>query len=283
MAGRRADAQRFRGYRRVERVDESFRRRDGRLGVSARAPVVGDLSAHRVETELGDSPGHELLEHTRLVQSPSLQGHQRVPDRTGAEPASQRAAVLEARRENPRAMIVHRPDELTSAPPDLSRESLTGFVCLTAEPGGLVVGDPESGDHRHHAPSVCLSRHPCSAVLVTVSLSRRPQESVVSTPGAGAPGLRKRLAHSSVPLLAMLDRVPRFVVSGVLAILLLLGLFGPRWVATVCLAVVTLVLGWLVALVGVAGGTGRVALRIGSLVILVVLLAARAAGAGVGV
>lgn len=105
----------------------------------------------------------------------------------------------------------------------------------------------------------------------------------MSTPGASAPGLRERLAHSSVPLLAMLDRVPRFVVTGVLAILLLLGMFGPRWVATVCLAVVTLVLGWLVALVGVAGGTGRVALRIGSLVILVVLLAARAAGAGVGV
>lgn len=105
----------------------------------------------------------------------------------------------------------------------------------------------------------------------------------MSTPGAGAPGLRERLARTSVPLLAMLDRVPRFVVTGVLAVLLLLGLFGPRWVATVCLAVVTLVLGWLIALVGVAGGNGRVALRIGSLVILVVLLVARAAGAGVGV
>jgi hypothetical protein len=81
----------------------------------------------------------------------------------------------------------------------------------------------------------------------------------------------------------MLDRIPRFVVTLVLALLLLLGIFGPRWVATVCLAVVTLVLGWLVALVGAAGGTGRVVLRISSLVILVVLLIARAAGAGVGV
>ena len=105
----------------------------------------------------------------------------------------------------------------------------------------------------------------------------------MSTPGAGAPGPRERLARTSVPLLAMLDRIPRFVVTLVLALLLLLGIFGPRWVATVCLAVVTLVLGWLVALVGAAGGTGRVVLRISSLVILVVLLIARAAGAGVGV
>lgn len=105
----------------------------------------------------------------------------------------------------------------------------------------------------------------------------------MSTPGAGAPGARERLARKSVPLLAMLDRLPRFVVTLVLAILLLLGLFGPRWVATVCLAVVTLVLGWLVALVGAAGGTGRVVLRVSSLVILIALLIARAAGAGVGV
>lgn len=105
----------------------------------------------------------------------------------------------------------------------------------------------------------------------------------MSTPGVGEPGRRERLARASVPLLAMLDRIPRFVVTLVLALLLLLGLFGPRLVATVCLAVVTLVLGWLVALVGIAGGRGRVALRIGSLVILVVVLVVRAAGAGVGV
>lgn len=105
----------------------------------------------------------------------------------------------------------------------------------------------------------------------------------MSTPGAGAPGARDRLARTSVPLLAMIDRIPRFVVTLVLAVLLLLGLFGPRWIATACLAVVTLVLGWLVALVGTSGGTGRVILRISSLVILVALLIARAAGAGVGV
>jgi hypothetical protein len=105
----------------------------------------------------------------------------------------------------------------------------------------------------------------------------------VSTPGSDASGMRDRLARASVPLLAMLDRVPRFVVTAILAVLLLIGLFGPRWVATACLAAVALVLGWLVALVGVAGGSGRVVLRIGSLVLLVVLLVARAAGAGVGV
>ena len=38
----------------------------------------------------------------------------------------------------------------------------------------------------------------------------------MSTPGAGAPGPRERLARTSVPLLAMLDRIPRFVVTGVL-------------------------------------------------------------------
>ena len=114
------------------------------------------------------TPGPNPPKTTRLVQSPTLQGHQRIPDRTGTEPASQRPTVVEARRENPRPMIVDRPDKLTSAPSDLSRKSLSGLVCLTAEPGGLVVGDPESGDHRHHAPSVCLSRRPCSAVLVPV-------------------------------------------------------------------------------------------------------------------
>jgi hypothetical protein len=105
----------------------------------------------------------------------------------------------------------------------------------------------------------------------------------VSTPGAGASGLRERLARTSVPLLAMLDRIPRFVVTLALALLLLIGLFGPRWVATVCLAIVTLVLGWLIALIGLTGGTGRAVLRISSLVILLALLVARAAGAGVGV
>ncbi len=104
----------------------------------------------------------------------------------------------------------------------------------------------------------------------------------MSAPDAGVSGLRHRVVRASAPLLASLSQLPRFVLTAVFAVLILLGLFGPRWVATGCLAVIVLVLGWLVVLLGTSGGRTRVALRIGSFVVLLVVLVARAAGAGAG-
>lgn len=90
--------------------------------------------------------------------------------------------------------------------------------------------------------------------------------------------LRARLADASVPFLQAVARAPRFVVTGLFTVLVLLGLFAPRWVATASLAVLVVVLGWLLVLMGRDGGSTRTGLRIGSFVLLAVVLVVRAAG-----
>lgn len=93
-------------------------------------------------------------------------------------------------------------------------------------------------------------------------------------------GRRDRLASVSAPALRMVARSPRYLLTGVFTALVLVGLFGPRWVAAGSLSVLVIVLGWLLVLMGTTGGTGRTALRIGSLVLIAVVLAVRAAGVG---
>lgn len=93
---------------------------------------------------------------------------------------------------------------------------------------------------------------------------------------------RDRLARGGVPAIRALDRQPRWLVVGALVLLILGGLFAPRWPGTACLVVVALLLGWLVVALGSAGGTGRTVARLLTLGLLLVLVVMRASGAGPG-
>jgi hypothetical protein len=96
-----------------------------------------------------------------------------------------------------------------------------------------------------------------------------------------APGsTRERVLLASRHLLLALHRIPRWVLTGILVLLILVGLFGPQWPAVMALAVIVAILGWLVAMQGLSGGRLPVVLRIGSLVVLAVVLVLRATGHG---
>jgi hypothetical protein len=99
--------------------------------------------------------------------------------------------------------------------------------------------------------------------------------------GAGRPeDFRERLLVASRPALLVLRTIPRWVLIGALAALMLVGLFGPQWPAVAALAVLVLILGWLLALQGVGNGRFPAPLRLAALAALVVILVLRAAGHG---
>jgi len=100
---------------------------------------------------------------------------------------------------------------------------------------------------------------------------------------ANPPGLRGRLARAGAPVVRVLARLPRWLVIAVFVLLIVGGLFASRWPATACLAVVALLLGWLAAVLGATGGTGRTVARVAAFGLLVVLAVVRASGAGLGV
>jgi hypothetical protein len=97
-----------------------------------------------------------------------------------------------------------------------------------------------------------------------------------TNPGAGRTVTRERLLLASRPVLVVLHTIPRWVLIGVFAALVLLGLFGPQWPAVAALAVLVLILAWLLALQGVGNGRFPAPLRLASIALLVVILALRA-------
>jgi hypothetical protein len=91
---------------------------------------------------------------------------------------------------------------------------------------------------------------------------------------------RERLLLVSRPALLVLRTVPRWLLIGVLAALMLVGLFGPRWFAVTALGVLVVILGWLLAMQGLGDGRFPAPLRVVSLLALVVILVLRATGHG---
>lgn len=91
---------------------------------------------------------------------------------------------------------------------------------------------------------------------------------------------RERLLLASRPVLLVLHATPRWVLIGVLAALVLVGLFGPQWPAVAALAVLVLILAWLLAMQGLGDGRFPAPLRLASLAALVVIVALRATGHG---
>ena len=91
---------------------------------------------------------------------------------------------------------------------------------------------------------------------------------------------RERLLVASRPVLLVVHAMPRWVLIGVLATLVLVGLFGPQWPAVAALAVLVLTLGWLLALQGLGSGRFPAPLRLACLAALVVILMLRATGHG---
>ena len=91
---------------------------------------------------------------------------------------------------------------------------------------------------------------------------------------------RERLLLSSRPVLLVVHAMPRWLLIGALAVLMLLGLFGPQWPAVAALAVLVLILGWLLAVQGLGNGRFPAPLRLACLAALVVFLVLRASGHG---
>jgi len=111
--------------------------------------------------------------------------------------------------------------------------------------------------------------------------SPSPNRSARKDHAGGRPEIpRERLLLASRPVLLALHVIPRWVLIGVFAALLLVGLFGPQWPAVVCLAVLVLILGWVLALQGVSNGRFPAPLRVALLAALVVILVLRATGHG---
>lgn len=81
-------------------------------------------------------------------------------------------------------------------------------------------------------------------------------------------------------VLLVLHGIPRWVLIGVFAALVLVGLFGPQWPAVTALAVLALVLGWVLALQGLGNGRFPAPLRLALLAALVVILVLRSTGHG---
>jgi hypothetical protein len=82
--------------------------------------------------------------------------------------------------------------------------------------------------------------------------TQTPRPSGTRRPSGGAPagprGFRGRLERTSLPLITRLHRAPRWLVGALPGVLLLAGLLAPAPVGPVILGVVTLFLGWLLAL-----------------------------------
>lgn len=88
--------------------------------------------------------------------------------------------------------------------------------------------------------------------------------------------MRARVAQWSYPYLVRMHQLPRWVLIGALLGLLAGGIFGPRWVATACLAVVLLFLSWLTYLAWPEGGGSRRIIRAVALVFAAGAIALRA-------
>jgi hypothetical protein len=90
----------------------------------------------------------------------------------------------------------------------------------------------------------------------------------------------ERLLLASRPVLLAVQRMPRWLLTGALVVLVLLGLFGPRWPAVAALAVLVVLLGWVLALLGLDNSRFPAPLRLLAFAGLLLVLVLRATGHG---
>ncbi|HEX6195615.1 MAG TPA: DUF6703 family protein [Jiangellaceae bacterium] len=125
---------------------------------------------------------------------------------------------------------------------------------------------PRRSASRRPAPPAARTRAP------RPSETRRP-----ATAGPAPRGFRGGLERASLPLITFMHRAPRWLVGAVPALLLLAGLLAPVPWGPLLLGLVTLFLGWLLALSWPRLGTSA---RFGRTIIVLVLAAAVVARAG---
>ncbi len=75
-------------------------------------------------------------------------------------------------------------------------------------------------------------------------------------------GLRAAVERVSYPLLVRLHSLPRWLVTGAMALLLVAGLLAPPPYGTVCLALIVAVVGWLTYLAWHQGERSRRVIRL---------------------
>lgn len=90
--------------------------------------------------------------------------------------------------------------------------------------------------------------------------------------------MRQRVERVSYPLLVRLHALPRWIVTGALAAILVAGLLAPSPYGPICLAVVVLLMAWLTYLAWHHGDRTRRTIRIAALALGVVALVLRLLG-----
>lgn len=98
-----------------------------------------------------------------------------------------------------------------------------------------------------------------------------------ATPAAPA-GFRSGFERTSLPLITALSRLPRWLIGIIPGLLLLGGLLAPAPWGVVLLGIVTLFLGWLLALSWPRLDGRSRTLRVGVVLVVAALTAAHAAG-----